>query len=144
MQRQDSSTSQLQDWIDASTLPLDLVASWQTLCDTYDVLRFSDELTDVQRLEEYKWIIHQMNKFLSTVRKKLIIIEDHDAAMDFLKNTVIPKGDTNITERKALVYQSLRQQWILTMINKIQEMQITEQQAQMKGVLDGWDEYGIA
>lgn len=144
MQRQDLSTSQLHDWIDKETLPLDLVASWEVLCDTYDSLRFSDELTDSQRLEEFKWIIHQTNKFLSSIRKKLITVEDHEAALSILRGSIVPKGEQQINERKALVYQTMRQRWILMEIQMIQEMQAKEQQELTKGALDGWDEYGIA
>lgn len=143
MQRQDLTTNDLHALIDSTTLPLDLVASWETLCDTYDTLRFSDDLTDTQRLEEYKWIIHQMNKFLTGIRKKLLTSQSHEAALDLLRNTMIPKGDPNITDRKAFVYQKLRQQWILTESQMIYEMQMTMQN-QVKGELDVWDEYGIA
>lgn len=143
MLRQDSSTNVLQEWINSSTLQLDLVASWEELCDTYDLLRFSDELTDSQRLEEYKWIIHQVNKFLTGIRKKLIEAQSYDQAMKILVDNLVPKGDSNITERRALVYQKMRQRWILIAIQQIQEMQ-SKTEEQVKGTLDGWDEYGIA
>ena len=43
MPRQVSSTS-MRDWVDEETRHIDVVASWESLCDTYDALRFTDQL----------------------------------------------------------------------------------------------------
>lgn len=113
MQELDSfNKDEFHDWVDNETAHLDVVASWENLCETYDQLRFTDELSDAVRLEEYKWIIKEMNKFLTRMRNKLMSCEDWMAAMVMLSQAWTPTGQTNINDRKALAYQKLRQIWI--------------------------------
>lgn len=138
MPKQVLSTSQIQDYIDQNTLPLDLVASWETLCEVYDALRFTDELTDSMRLEEYKWIIHQMNTFLKNIRKQLINKQDYEVILMELENKMATP-DTKFSEgRKSLVYQKLRQRWIINTRRQLMEMiQHNEMEES-----NGWGSYG--
>lgn len=117
------STTSIHAWIDSETRHVDLVASWENLCDTYDALRFTDQLSDDERLEEYKWIVQQMNAFLTKVRAKLLSCKDEDAMMDALASIQPP---TSLSSRKALVYQKLRQQWVRTTVSRLQMMMPTE------------------
>ena len=59
------STTSVRDWVEEETRHIDVVASWESLCDTYEALRFSDPMTDAERLDEFKWVVQQMNVFLS-------------------------------------------------------------------------------
>lgn len=110
------------DLVDQETRHIDVVASWENLNDTYDTLRFSDDLADDERLEEYKWIVQQMNAFLSKMRAKLLSCKDEDAMTELLSTSVIPQGKVNLTTRRALVYQKLRQQWVRMMAMKLNMM----------------------
>lgn len=111
MQGQESVGS-LHDWVESETRHVDVVASWESLCDTYDTLRFADQLSDAERLEEYRWIVQQMNSFLSKIRSKLMTCKDTDAMMELLNTTYTPASQADLKTRKALVYQKLRQQWV--------------------------------
>ena len=71
MPRQESVGS-VHDWVERETTHIDVVASWESLCGTYEALRFTDQLSDAERLDEYKWIVQQMNSFLSKVRTRLL------------------------------------------------------------------------
>lgn len=124
MHEQESITKDsLHDWADLETRSIDVVASWESLCSTYDLLKFSDALTDSERLEEFKWIVHQMNIFLAKMRKKMLGCQDRDAMTMLLMQTLNQSGDVRLDGRRTLVYQKLRQQWIQSAINRLNMME---------------------
>ena len=135
MYRQESITS-IKDWIESETRHIDVIASWESLCDTYDALRFTDHLSDAERLEEYKWIVQQMNSFLTKIRTKLLSCKDLEAMVEALKASYTPAGKIDLSARRALVYQKLRQRWMGTMINQL--MAMLEQQEMEEQ--DGWEQ----
>ena len=137
MQTQESVTS-IRDWIEGETRHIDVVASWESLCDTYDALRFTDQLSDAERLGEYKWIVQQMNSFLTKIRTKLTSCRDIAAMIEMLGASLVPAGKMELSERKALVYQKLRQQWVRTTMAQLQV--ILEEQVETEEQ-DGWREY---
>ena len=137
MPRQESAGS-IHDWVDMETRHLDVVASWESLCDTYDALRFTDQLSDAERLEEYRWIIQQMNSFLTKMRTKLLTCKDLDAMIDLMRKSFIPSGKMELSTRKSLVYQKLRQQWMRTKIAELQMLQPQETEEDQ----DGWTGFG--
>ncbi len=134
MPRQESFS--IKDWIEEETRHIDVVASWESLCDTYDALRFTDHLSDAERLEEYKWIVQQMNSFLTKIRTKLLSCRDMEAMVEALKTSYIPAGKMDLSARRALVYQKLRQRWMGATISQL--MTMLEQQ-EMEDQ-DGWTE----
>lgn len=125
------------DWINEETKHRDVVASWESLCDTYDVLRFTDQLSDAERLEEFKWIVQQINSFLSKTRTKLLSCKDTEAMIEMLAKSISPSGKVDLAERKSLVYQKLRQQWMMTTIARLQMMRAEEEMTEMEEQ-DGW------
>ena len=116
------STTSLHDWIDEETRHIDVVASWESLCDTYDTLRFTDRLSDDERLEEFKWIVQQMNVFLTKVRSKLLSCRDMEAMEEVLGMSFTPSGRMDLSTRRSLVYQKLKQQWVRTELMRLQTM----------------------
>lgn len=134
------SKDDLHDWIDAQTVHLDVVASWETLCMTYDELRFIDQIPDATRLDEFKWIIKEMNKFLSRMRTKLMNCKDADAVRKALQDSFTPMGQVNLSDRQSLCYQKLRQSWIRSMLKNLEMMmldQINHQIAMMEEEING-------
>lgn len=127
MQKQGLSEKQiLEGLVDNETRHLDFVASWETLNNVYDTLRFKDDINDSTRLEEYRWIIGQLNSFLAKVRTKLMKAKDFDAAIHSLEE-VFPVSDATINNRKTLAYYKLKQQWISRLATAIQQIaQTTE------------------
>jgi hypothetical protein len=116
------STTSIREWVDDETRHIDVVASWESLCDTYETLRFTDPLSDAERLDEFKWIVQQMNAFLTKVRSRLLTCKDQDAMMEVLGISMTPVGKVELGTRKALVYQKLKQQWLRTMMMRLQVM----------------------
>lgn len=112
----------IHDWIEIETTHIDVVASWESLCDTYDTLRFTDPLSDIERLDEFKWIVQQMNSFLTKMRTKLLSCRDLSTMIEALSSSMQPAGRMDLSARKALVYQKLRQQWIRMAIMRLQVM----------------------
>ena len=134
MPRQESVGS-VHDWVERETTHIDVVASWESLCGTYEALRFTDQLSDAERLDEYKWIVQQMNSFLSKVRTRLLSCRDIDAMLEMLGSTFTPAGKVELSTRKALVYQKLRQQWIRKSMAELQVMRLQTEETEDQ---DGW------
>ncbi len=120
--------SSVHDWIDYETRHVDVVASWESMCSAYDSLRFNDELSDMERLEEFKWITHNMNTFLTKVRTKLLSCEDSDAMQEVLQRALHPSGKMELPDRKTLAYHKLKQQWIMTMMSKVKMFDDNEEE----------------
>lgn len=129
MPRQESSIN-VQEWIEDETRHIDVVASWENLCDTYDTLRFSDPLSDAERLEEFKWIVQQMNSFLTKMKTKLLSCKNMEIMIEMLRENYNPAGKMELSARKTLVYQKLRQQWVRTEIAKLQTMLMEEEESE--------------
>lgn len=134
MPRQESAGS-IREWVEDETTHVDVITSWEVLNDTYDMLRLTDPLSDAERLEEYKWIVQQVNSFLSKMRTKLLSCKDVDSMIECLAATMTPAGKVELSTRRALVYQKLRQQWIVTRLRTLQMMAEQEKEEE-----DGWTE----
>ena len=110
----------LHDWVEDETRALDVVASWETLCDVYRTLEFNDPLSDAIKMEEFKWIIAEMNKHLSRARKKLMPCTTPEAMMSALMSMFTT--ETNVTNRMNLTYHKLRQMWVNRMLSQLTAM----------------------
>lgn len=132
----------LTSWLLQETEHIDLVASWEELCQTYRTMEFVDEINDQTRIEEFKWIVKEVNRFLTAIRKKLLTCESIEAVMDVLHQNFIPAGKVNLDSRKAMAFQKHKQQWILMMLAQAEEIQkrMQEMEAERKGDQDGWSD----
>lgn len=124
------STTSIREWVDEETRHIDVVASWESLCDTYDSLRFTDPLSDGERLDEFKWIVQQMNSFLTKARTKLRSCRDQEAMQQLLATMFVPAGKVELSTRRALVYQKLRQQWVRTTMMRLRAMAYQQEEVQ--------------
>lgn len=131
MPRQESAGS-LREWVEEETRHIDVVASWESLNDTYDALRLTDPLSDTERLEEYKWIVQQMNSFLTKMRTRMLSCKDLEAMVEMLGTSFTPTGKVDLSARRALVYQKLRQQWVRTEIMRLQTMLAQDMETEEK------------
>lgn len=108
-----SEKAELDERVRNETRHLDLVASWETLCDIYDALRFHDAVSDAMRLEEFKWIIQETNKFLTRMRNGLAKAKDYRSAVEYLGNQFKSQEAKAINSRQSLAYNKLRQRWAM-------------------------------
>jgi len=114
------------EWITNETRSLDIVASWETLCNVYKILEFTDDISDMAKLEEFKWIIREMNKHLTRARKKLLSTQREEDLEETLRSMYTPSGQTTISSRRDLAYHKLRQRWIDQMIINLNMMMMEE------------------
>ena len=117
-----STNKQFAAWVDEECRHLDLVASWNTLVEQYDSYKFTDGITDQQRLMEFKQVIKETNKFLTRMRNALGKVADIDSAIEVLIKQFDSKDTENIVERWQLLYNMLKQSWIRTHIQQLQDM----------------------
>lgn len=117
-----ASVTNLDAWVISETQHVDVVTSWESLCTTYDAMKFVDPMTDMERLGEYKWITHNMNSFLSKMRKKLLSCKDEDDMREAMIRTMNQTTPVDLSTRKALVYQKLRQTWLMNQLRTLELM----------------------
>jgi hypothetical protein len=107
-----SESTVLADWADVECRHLDLIASWEILVSAYDFLGFKDEITDEVRLVEFKFVIGEMNKFLTRMRNGLMSAKDIDSAIAFLTQHANTADMNNVKGRPSVAYNKLKQRWI--------------------------------
>lgn len=136
MIRQESAGS-LREWVEERTAHLDVVASWESLCSTYEALRFSDPLADAERISEFRWIVQNMNSFMTKTRTSMLQCRDLESMAQMLGEKVTPGGQVNLEDRKALVYQKLRQHWVMATLTELTDM-IRQEEEKREETTDGW------
>jgi hypothetical protein len=102
----------LAEWADKECRHLDLIASWETLVSAYDYLGFTDVIGDVERLSEFKYVISEMNKFLTRMRNGLMKTKDVDSAIAFLTSHANTADMGNVDGRASIAYNKMKQRWI--------------------------------
>jgi hypothetical protein len=102
----------LAEWAEEECTHLDLIASWEELTGVYDYLHFTGPESDEVRLEEFKFIIGEMNKFLTRMRNGLARTRHIDDAITFLIGHLNTRDMSAVTGRKEIAYNKLKQQWI--------------------------------
>jgi hypothetical protein len=107
-----SESAVLAEWADKECRHLDLIASWEILLSAYDVLGFGDEITDEQRLIEFKSVVGELNKFLTRMRNGLMRTKDIDDAIAFLTQHANTADMNNVKGRPSVAYNKLKQRWI--------------------------------
>ncbi len=117
---------ELHDWVENETRALDVVASWETLCDVYRTLEFNDPINDAMKLEEFKWIIENMNRHLTSARKKLLSCPDPESMKETLSKMFISE-QAKVSDRRSLTYHKLRQMWVSRMIATLDTMMTREE-----------------
>lgn len=129
----------LHDWIENETCALDVVASWETLCDVYRTLEFGDPLSDAMKMEEFKWIIAEMNKHLSRARRKLMSCSDPESMKEVLTDMFV-STEAKVSNRMDLTYHKLRQMWVSQMIAQLDAMMEMFREESENGRTDFWNE----
>lgn len=129
----------LHDWVENETRALDVVASWETLCDVYRTLEFNDPLSDAMRMEEFKWIIGEMNKHLSRARSRLLTCTDPESMKEALSK-MFTSEQAKVLDRRSLTYHKLRQMWVSQMIANLNTMVEANRKETEDGGTDFWND----
>lgn len=129
----------LHDWVEEECRALDVVASWETLCDVYRTLEFNDPISDTLRMEEYKWIIGEMNKHLKRAKNKLLTCSTPEAMIAVLSDMYSATG-TSVTNRMDLTYHKLKQMWVSQMVAQLNNVIENMKEESESGRTDFWNE----
>lgn len=129
----------LHDWVEEECRALDVVASWETLCDVYRTLEFNDPISDTLRMEEYKWIIGEMNKHLKRAKNKLLTCSTPEAMVTILSDMYNATG-MSVTNRMDLTYHKLKQMWVSRMIAQLNNVIENMKEESESGRTDFWNE----
>ena len=129
----------LHDWVEEECRALDVVASWETLCDVYRTLEFNDPISDTLRMEEYKWIIGEMNKHLKRAKNKLLTCSTPEAMIAVLSDMYNATG-ISVTNRMDLTYHKLKQMWVSQMIAQLNNVIENMKEESENGRTDFWNE----
>lgn len=101
----------------------DFEAMWYMLKDQYKNLGFTDQMTDQQRVDEYKWIVQQLRKYMFSKQDGILdcdSVEDMVACVDKLIGTADEYGE----DRKHVVYNFVRDHWLYELRNHLSNMLI--------------------
>ena len=105
--------------VDRLCQPINLIESWENLCDAYETLRFVDQLDDATRLDEFQYIVRELNRTMGTIRNALVSCDDLEDAMQWLIDHRDPKGNVKIESRKHVAYQAFRSRWFANAISSV-------------------------
>lgn len=101
----------------------DFRGMWSTLNAMYDELRFDDKITDNQRIDEYRWIVQQLRKYMFSKQDDILgcqSLEDMIDKVDSLISNAAEYGE----DRKHIAYNFLRDQWLFEVRNYMSTMLI--------------------
>lgn len=99
----------------------DFEGMWFTLKSMYSDLGFTDDITDQQRIDEYKWIVQQLRKYMFSKQDEILAC-DNLTEMVAKVDDLIGKADEYGDERKKVVYNFLRDHWLYELRNHLSNM----------------------
>lgn len=92
---------------------------WYPIQTRYQVMGFKDPMTDGEMIEEYKYVKEQYCKYISSHQKGILDKrQDLDKMLEYVER-LISKADDVSTDRKTLVYYTMRDDWLIDLYNTI-------------------------
>ena len=85
---------------------------WFDIKQTYENMGFTDRIPDTEKIEEYTYISKQFRKYVST-KQDIVLAKDTVSDMALVVEDLISKADEYAATRKELVYNVLRDHWLL-------------------------------
>lgn len=102
----------LHEWTEQKCAPVDLISSWTELVSVYKHLEFLDELSDEDRIKEFKHVVRETNRLLTRVRNAVTSAVSIDAAIDYLGSQFSPSRNSDVVSREDVAYQALKQRFL--------------------------------
>ena len=96
-----------------------LIGWWYPIQNKYRQFGFNDVLSDAEMIEEYDYIAHNLNKYISSHKNQVMGSGDFEQMYDELE-ALHAKADEGGKERKKLVYASLRDDWLVSAMGTIE------------------------
>ena len=85
---------------------------WFDIKQTYESMGFTDRIPDTEKIEEYTYISKQLRKYVST-KQDIVLAKDSAGDMALVIEDLISKADEYAATRKELVYNVLRDHWLI-------------------------------
>lgn len=98
---------------------------WPTIQKTYTMLGFKDVLTDEKMISEYKYIVEQFRKYVSSHEKQILKCENIEA-MSIAVEKMIKNAPEVDLDRKVLVYYQIRDSWLWNLYTYIKRIELGE------------------
>lgn len=117
--------SNIQAIINMVNIVPNFIQQWQETKRMYEMFGWSDELSDAQKIEEYKKISEQYKKYISN--KKKIILDNLDQPQTLLNYidkwmTTEPQQKTSGWSRWFITYVTLKDRWLWAMKKIIEDI----------------------
>ena len=99
----------------------DFESMWNALNNMYQYLGFTDKISDQQRIDEYKWIVQQLRKYMFTKQDSVMSKDTVEEMIDVVVG-LIGKADEYGRERKDVVYNFMRDHWLYEVRDTLMSM----------------------
>ncbi len=99
----------------------DFERMWFLLNDQYKALGFTDPLTDVERISEYKWIVQQLRKYMFSKQDIILGCDSVDGMIEVVDNLIGSSAEYG-DDRKKIVYNFMRDHWLFEVRNVLEEL----------------------
>lgn len=87
---------------------------------TYENLGFNDA-TDQQKIDEYKWIVQQLRKYMFSKQEPIMSCKDLETMINEV-DVLISKASEYGDERKVIVYNFMRDHWLFELRNYLVQL----------------------
>lgn len=98
----------------------DFESMWFICKATYENLGFKDA-TDQQKIDEYKWIVQQLRKFMFSKQDAIIGCKDLDTMIEAVDGLIADAAEYG-DERKVIVYNFMRDHWLYELRNHLVQL----------------------
>jgi hypothetical protein len=94
--------------------------TWMDIMQEYQNLGFRDQITDEEMIAEFKYIAQQLRKYKFSKQDQIV---NHDTMEEMLAEVeeLIGKAPEYGNTRKDIVYNFLRDHWLIAMYNVFQQ-----------------------
>lgn len=95
---------------------------WYNIDSKYQAMNFKDSLSDKERINEYKYVYEQYLKYIFKNQDTILNGEKNYKRMLREAEELRKRTSDSATERKKLVYQSLRNEWLDNLIYYLKDI----------------------
>lgn len=90
---------------------------WSILRAQYEVLGFSDGISDEEKIAEFKYINQQLRKYVFTLQDNVYTMVGSPDRVAAFATDKLAGASEEATTRQELVYNFVRDQWLIGLIN---------------------------
>lgn len=119
LNKQETNDSKVQAILNMVNIVPNFIQQWQAIDSQYkEQFGFGDELTDAERIKEYRLINENYKKYIRTKRKE--IIENIDKPIQIIERVnrwldIEPQAPTDGWSRWFIVYTKMSKEWLLVL-----------------------------